>query len=113
MLVNYDFVQSIDIIAQKVYYRTHMTLNFVQNEDLFMKIKFNLFALKRRLELHNGKAYTWESMAKGIGIHRNTMLNIANNKTERLDLGTVASMLKYFDSEGMPIKINDLFMSEE
>lgn len=78
-----------------------------------MKIKFNLFALKRRLELRTGKAYTWDTMAKGIGVHRNTMFNLANNKTERLDLSIVAGIIEYFNKEGLPIVISDLFVIDD
>lgn len=78
-----------------------------------MKVAFNIFALKRRLELRTGKAYTLEAMARGIGIHRNTMLNIANNKTERIDLPIVAKIIEYFRREGLRVELQDLFVVTE
>jgi DNA-binding XRE family transcriptional regulator len=86
---------------------------FASLDGVHGALKFGIFALKRRLELRTGKAYTLEAMARGIGIHRNTMLNIANNKTERIDLPIVAKIIEYFRREGLRVELQDLFVVTE
>lgn len=74
-----------------------------------MTINHNLFTLKRQLEISNRKEYTWVHIAQETNIHPNTLYNIANNKTRRVDLDIAERLLKFFASEGYPITIADLF----
>jgi hypothetical protein len=75
-------------------------------------IKYNLFSLKRRLELLKGKSYTWQEISHKTGVHFNTLHNIEGNKTRRLDLDIVAKLLDFFSREGMPVSIDQLFTVE-
>lgn len=72
-------------------------------------IKYNLFALKRQLELLKGKSYTWQEISHKTGIHFNTLHNMENNKTRRVDLDIVAKLLDFFAAEGMPVTVDQLF----
>lgn len=74
-----------------------------------MSIDYNLFTLKRQLEILKQRQYSWAEIAQETGIHYNTLHNIANNKTRRIDLDIAEKLLTFFATEGMPITINDLF----
>lgn len=74
------------------------------------KVIFNLFALKRRLELHTGQAYTWKAIAKGAGLHENTLLGMANNDAVMVRLETLGKLTDFFDSQGMPVELSDLLV---
>lgn len=73
-------------------------------------IKYNLFTLKRQLEVLKGKSYTWQEISHTSGVHFNTLHNIEGNKTRRLDLDIVAKLLDFFKAEGMPVGVADLFV---
>lgn len=74
------------------------------------KISYNLFALKRKLELQTGKAYTWRKIGKETGVHYNTLNNLANNKTSRIDVDILRRILEFFQSQGMNIVFSELFV---
>ncbi len=73
------------------------------------KIKFNLFALRAKLESKDTRSYPWREIADAAGVHRNTMQNIAGNKTSNIDVEVAGKLLDFFHHEGMPITIADLF----
>lgn len=73
-------------------------------------IQYNIFNLKKQLEIQNQKEYSWAQIAELSDIHRNTVLNLANDRTQRVDLDVVARLLTFFKSEGMPVSIGDLFV---
>jgi hypothetical protein len=49
-------------------------------------------------------------MAASAGLHHNTVSRIGTNKTDRVDLATLARLLAFFRGEGMPVEIQDLFV---
>lgn len=73
-------------------------------------MNFNLFTLRRRLEILKGKAISWTEVARLTGLHQNTIYNLADNRTRRVDLETLESLLTYFRTEGLDIGISDLFV---
>lgn len=77
-----------------------------------MNLAFNLFTLKRELEINKQREYTWREIAHATSVHHNTLYNIANNKTRRVDMDTMAALLTFFANEGMPITPADLFIVE-
>lgn len=76
-------------------------------------INYNLFSLKRELELKKQTEYSWSKIAVGSGIHRNTILNMANGRTRRVDLDIMERLVSYFADQGMPITVGDLFTVTE
>ena len=72
-------------------------------------VKFNLFALRARLEEKSGRSYSWVEIADSVGAHRNTLQNLAANRTGTIDVAVTSRLLDFFASEGMPITIVDLF----
>lgn len=76
------------------------------------KIRYNLYSLKKQLEINAQSDYTWDKIALDSNVHRNTLLNMANDKTRRIDLDIMGRLIDYFASEGMPVTPNDLFVVE-
>lgn len=75
-------------------------------------VRFNLFTLKQRLEIQKGEEISWAEMGRRMGLHHNTLHNLADNKTRRVDLETLERLLAFFGSEGMPVTISDLLLVE-
>lgn len=73
-------------------------------------IEHNLFALKRRLEIQKSKPVQWLEIEAATGIHRNTLVNLSQNKTRRIDMDIAAKLLEYFNGEGLPVTLADLFV---
>jgi len=73
------------------------------------KIKFNLFRLRRLLELKKDREYTFREISEKTQIHVNTLHNLEYNKSNSISLGTMGKLLEFFHNEGMPIQIQDLF----
>lgn len=71
-------------------------------------MKFNIFALKRQLELSKGKPYTWQQIAHDTDVHFNTLYNLSYNKTRRVDLAILAKLYDFFRREGLDITPADL-----
>lgn len=76
-------------------------------------IEYNLFNLKKQLEIKSQREFSWNEIAERSGVHRNTMLNLANDRTRRIDLDIMARLIDFFASEGMPVTPNDLFIVEK
>lgn len=72
-------------------------------------IKFNMFALHWQLEIFKGKAIEWSRIAEATDLHSNTLSNLSNNRTRRVDLKTLEKLLSYFQSAVLEIKTGDLF----
>jgi hypothetical protein len=78
-----------------------------------IKVTHNLFELKRRLEIHKRRRYTWTDISSATGIHRNTLNNYASNKSRGVDLDVVGKLLDFFASEGLLVTVADLFTVTE
>lgn len=81
--------------------------------DAMRKVKYNLFSLKRKLEIQSDRVYTWKEISRATGIHTNTLQNLAGNKTARIDLDILGKLMDYFEQQGVPIQPNDLFVITE
>jgi hypothetical protein len=76
-------------------------------------MKFNLFALKQRLELSKEKEYSWEAIARATGLHAHTVRGMAFNRKGGADLDTLNRVVKFFREEGMDVGIEDLIIEGE
>lgn len=74
-----------------------------------IKVKFNLFRLRRQLEIEKGHSLTWEDVAKGAGLHINTIYGLSTNSSKRIDIRTMEKLIEYFKKEGLPVGPGDLF----
>jgi len=75
-------------------------------------VKYNLFKLKAQLEAKSGRTYAWAEIANRVGAHRNTIMNLAGNRTSTIDAAVAGELLDFFGDEGMHITIADLFTVE-
>ena len=72
-------------------------------------VTFNVAWLLRQLSAKNNKSYDKVTVAALSGISRTTITLITNNENKRADFETLGKLLDFFQSEGMPITIADLF----
>lgn len=75
-----------------------------------MRYRFALYDLKKQMEIQNRREYSWSEMARGAGLHRNTLERMATNENARIDLGTIGKLIAYFDTQGMKLTPNDLIV---
>lgn len=74
-----------------------------------MEITFDLFKLKQQLQLATGKEFSFSEIAREAGLHRNTVERISQNRTDRVDLETLAKLIFFFERYGVTITVGDLF----
>lgn len=72
-------------------------------------VAFNVDWLLRQLSAKNNRDYDKVTVAVLSGISRTTITSITNNENKRVDFETLGKLLDFFQSEGMPIEIQDLF----
>ncbi len=77
------------------------------------KVKFNLFTLRRLLEIEKGESLTWNDVADGADLNINTIYGMANNTSKRVDVRTMEKLIDYFNREGLEVGPGDLFALEE
>lgn len=71
-------------------------------------VKFNLWELKKKLELHKGRDLTIIEMAEGMGVSYFSLLKAINNESGGVQFDTLSKMLEYFRGCGLEISIDDL-----
>jgi transcriptional regulator with XRE-family HTH domain len=71
-------------------------------------VQYNLFTLKKQLEIAKQRSYSWSELAERSGLNRKTVERIAQNKYQRADFATLEALLEFFHEEGMPVGIQDL-----
>ncbi len=76
------------------------------------EITLNLQDLKKRLEQVTGEEFSWTDIALDAHLHHRTVINLANNETKRVDLGTLERLLEYFTFKGLNLTIADFFIVE-
>jgi hypothetical protein len=76
-------------------------------------IKYNLFALKNRLESKTSRPYPWTEVSRQSGVNINTIKNLVGNKTGRVDLENLARLIDFFKRQGLPVTLSDIFTVTE
>jgi DNA-binding XRE family transcriptional regulator len=76
-------------------------------------VAFNVDRLLRQLSAKNNKSYDKVTVAALSGISRTTITSITNNENKRCDFETLGKLLDFFQGQGMPITIADLFTVEQ
>lgn len=74
-----------------------------------MEITFDLFTLKQQLQIATGREFSFSAIARESGLHRNTVERIALNRTDRVDLETLAKLIFFFRRYGVTVAAGDLF----
>ena len=70
------------------------------------------YALRDRLkelEIHTGGDHSYNNLAKFLGVSRHTVASVANNDVDQKKLAMLAGILDYFQSNGLPLGLEDLF----
>jgi DNA-binding Xre family transcriptional regulator len=75
-------------------------------------VRWNIDNLKLKLQVHTGRAITWDEIADAADLSKNTLVNLNRNKTRRVDFDTLESLLAYFRSQGMEVGVGDLIVME-
>lgn len=78
-----------------------------------VRVEFNIWGLRKQLELLLGHELTYEEIARGAGVHPNTIYNLAANRSLRVDMRTIEGLLNYFRREGLEVGIEDLIVVKE
>lgn len=73
------------------------------------KILFNLHEPISRLEQKKNRRYSYAEIADISGLTRQGARRLLKERSDRVDLSTLARLLTFFAAEGMPITIGDLF----
>lgn len=74
-----------------------------------INVELNIKMLLKKLELQTGRDYLIQDVARLSGINRFTVSNLLDGKQDGITLKTIGRLLFFFESEGMPIAISDLF----
>lgn len=74
-----------------------------------MNAKINIFKSVKLLEAKKGKTYTAQDIAKASGLHRHTVAAMIEGREDK----TLSKILAFFEREGMPVAIGDLFVVEK
>lgn len=72
------------------------------------KTQLNIYDVLNRLEGQNKRRYSDAEVAKASGLHRHTVRILRAGKHEP----TLDKLLNFFEAEGMPISVSDLFTIE-
>lgn len=72
-------------------------------------VTFNLHAPLSRLEQKKGRRYNFAEIADIAGQTRQNIRRMLKGGTKQIDVATLGALLKFFEHEGMPISIADLF----
>lgn len=75
-------------------------------------LKFNLHKPLSELESRNGR-YSYAQISDISGISRQGVRRLLIDGTTQIDVATLDKLLTFFDREGMPITVNDLFTVEQ
>lgn len=70
-----------------------------------MQASLKIFDAVNQLEKRNGRRYTESEIATATGLHRHTVAAAMKGKPDK----TLSKLLTFFESEGMPVTVNDLF----
>lgn len=98
-------------IVDKVLYIKCKT--FFKRGNMY-KLSYNVDKLLDRLEQLKRTAdpryhLSDAAFAEAVGISRSQAIKILRNKARRVDFETIESLLKFFNANGLPITVADLF----
>lgn len=101
------------LFCQRFRYPLQPSLSVQKRRGKVVRLSFALFNLKKQLEIKLGREISWAEVARGSGLHRNTIEKIQGNATGRVDLDTLAALISYFRAQGLHVTPDDLFRVEE
>lgn len=75
-----------------------------------LKFVFNLHKPLSELEQKKNRRYSYAEIAEISGLTRQGIRRLLKEPSDRIDVHTIGRLLHFFESEGMPLTINDLFV---
>lgn len=79
-----------------------------KSEGTKVVVVYNLLPLRRELEAMTQDTYTWTRIAREAELNKNTVTNVANNATDRVDRDTLSKLLNYLRGQGLEVTARDL-----
>lgn len=73
------------------------------------KLLFNLHKPLSQLEQMKNRRYSFNEIALATGLTRQGVRRLLKEPSDRIDVNTIAKLLSFFATEGMPITVSDLF----
>lgn len=80
---------------------------------MVLRVASNFFSLKRRLEMKKNRRYSYKEIGVATGLHPATIAALDNGRDRGVRFQTIAALLQFFNQEGLPTHINDLFVVKE
>ena len=77
------------------------------------RVRFNLYRLMKELETAKGRDYSWSDVSRLAGLHLNTVLDAAHNRTRQVRFDTLEKLLAFLRAEGMDVSLDDLLIEAE
>ena len=74
-----------------------------------MEIAVNVMAKVNELEQLRHRRYTYTDIADAAGLSRHTVRKWLTGEVKAIDLESLAKLLDFFESEGMPVTVAELF----
>lgn len=76
-------------------------------------LKFNLHKPLSQLEQKKNRRYNYAEIADVCGLTRQGVRRLLKEGSDTLRVSTLSALVEFFDKQGMPITVNDLFVDEE
>lgn len=76
-------------------------------------VRNNLFSLLQQAEKLNNKKYSWALIGRRVGRSRQAAEKLFRDEQTNdsyIKYGTLDGLLKFFNAEGLPVTISDLFI---
>jgi hypothetical protein len=74
-----------------------------------VQIEFNVIAPLSKLERTKRRRYTYSDIAEIGNLSRQTVRNVIVSSPAQVNMETLSGILRFFEREGMPLDIADLF----
>jgi transcriptional regulator with XRE-family HTH domain len=72
-------------------------------------VALNLLGTIHRLEDRRARRYTYSDIADVANLNRQGVRHLLKAPPKRIDMETLAKLLDFFNAEGLPVTIADLF----
>ena len=75
-------------------------------------LRWNMFAVRGRLEDHLGRRVPLRTISEETGISQNALSGMMRGQPRRVDLDQLEALLAFFRAHGLQVQVQDL-LSEE
>lgn len=78
-----------------------------------MQIRLKVFDLVRKLEVMEQRRYTTTEIAKALGVTRNTVNDLLENRSKAIYFETLVGLVGFFRERGLEVGIADILVLED